>query len=165
MAGALRGRMRRLRRCWRAVWNSPLLSALESSGEQEGIQPGRCRAAGAAEESGASTLTVLRAIVQGISKASAPAQAECRQKACCASAMVPMLSLLTTQNSCHHRVSAWSCKASQCGGSCAPSGPSNGQISTGPWLAGWWRLQRDMQHRLPLDRCAPGTSCGDAVGG
>jgi hypothetical protein len=37
---------------------------LESLGEWEGIQPGRCGAAGSAEASGASTLTVLCAAVQ-----------------------------------------------------------------------------------------------------
>jgi hypothetical protein len=44
------------------------LSALEfeSSGEQEGILPGRCWTAGAAEESGASTFTLFRAIMQYI---------------------------------------------------------------------------------------------------
>jgi hypothetical protein len=37
---------------------------LESLGEWEGIQPGRCGAAGSAEASGASTHTVLCAAVQ-----------------------------------------------------------------------------------------------------
>jgi hypothetical protein len=76
-----------------AVWNSPF----KSSGEWEGIHPGRCGAAGTAEELGSSTQTVVRATVQGgQSKASAPALAERQRKALCASAIPPKPPSLTT---------------------------------------------------------------------
>jgi hypothetical protein len=67
-----------------AVSESSLeLPALEFKGscEREGIQPGRCGATGTGEESGTSTLTVLRALLQGG-----------QQGTRFASEMVPMLS-------------------------------------------------------------------------
>jgi hypothetical protein len=56
----------------------------------------------------------------------------------CASAMVPMLSWLSSRSSGRHRVSAVSCKPSHCRQSCAPLGPSNGRNSAGPRRIASW---------------------------
>jgi hypothetical protein len=76
--GALRGRMVRPRRCWRAVWNSPLLSsrALESGRVSSQADAGR------QAQLRSRTRARLPSSVPSCkeaSKASARARAECRQ--------------------------------------------------------------------------------------
>jgi hypothetical protein len=114
------------------------LSTLEckSCWEQEGIQPGRCGAAGEAKEAGSRTLTVPSC--KEATKASAQAWAKWRQKALCGSEMVSMLSWLSTSNYGHHRVSTLSCKPLQFGRSCSPPGPWNGRDSVGAWRRASW---------------------------